>query len=525
LGLDLQGGLYIILGIDFPKVYRDEVRTYANKIIYTLKENSVEASIGDLNVTTATDPSQKVVIKDTLKLEDAKRIIKEYYGYPLRLVKEEGNTLEYALQTTLKTEIEKSSVDKSIEVIRNRIDEFGVTEPEIISQGKDRVVVQLPGIKNIEKAKELIGRTAKLEFRFVNDTQPQAQLDQWVEKAKAAGIVYKKGESFNKFNEQVNEFLKAELPGQHEIRFERKVNKRTLEMEYMIPYLVEINAPLTGADLQDAGVRIDQQEQKPYISVSFKSNAVKRFADVTEKNVGRRMAIILDQNIYSAPQIRDKISGGEAQITLGRGSYDSMLSEARDLSLVLRAGSLPVELEFQEQRVVGPSLGADSVADAKFGTILGCGFLFLLLFFYYRVSGVIATLTLVLNVLFTLGCLIAIQATLTLPGIAGIALTVGMAVDANILIYERIKEELRAGGSPLASMQAGFARAFWTILDANITTMIAGLALLNFGTGPIRGFAVTLIIGIIVTVYTAYFVSEIAFEWYLWKNKGKSISI
>ncbi len=525
LGLDLQGGLYIILGVDFPKVYRDEIRTYANKILLTLKDNSIEGVVGDFNGANPNDPTQIVAINDTTKIEDAKRIIKEYYGYPIRLVREEGNKLEYALQTTLKSEIEKSSVDKSIEVIRNRIDEFGVTEPEIISQGKDRVVVQLPGIKDIDKAKELIGKTAKLEFRFVNDTLGQAQLDQWVEKAKAAGIEFKRGESFSQFNEKINEFLKAEIPAQHEIVFERKMNKRTLEVEYMIPYLVEIDAPLTGDDLQDAGVRIDQQEQKPYIGVSFKGNAVKRFADTTEKNVGRRMAIILDDNIYSAPQIRDKISGGEAQITLGRGSYDAMLVEARDLSLVLRAGALPVELEFQEQRVVGPSLGADSIADARFGTILGCGFLFLLLFLYYRVSGLIAAFTLILNVVFTLGCLVAIGATLTLPGIAGIALTVGMAVDANILIYERIKEELRTGASPLASMQAGFARAFWTILDANITTLIAGLALLNFGTGPIRGFAVTLIIGLIVTVYTAYFASEVVFEWYMARNRGKKISI
>lgn len=525
LGLDLQGGLYIVLGVDFNKVYRDEVKNYAAKVIATLKENDIVADLGNFDFSDMKDPKQKINIADTSKLQVAKNLLKEYYSYPLRLTGDENNSLELGLQSALKAEIEKSAIEKSTEVIRNRIDEFGVSEPEITSLGKDKVIVQLPGVKDIEKAKELIGKAAKLTFRFVNDEFSAAKLAEILKNAETQGIVYKKGENFSTYLLKLNQFAQAELPAGHEIMFEKKVNRVTHELESKIPYLVESNGPLSGEDLQDAGVRIDQQNQRPYVGLSFKPTGAKIFGQITEKNVGRRMAIILDGNVYSAPVIRDKITGGQAQITLGAMDYNSTLSEAKDLSLVLRAGALPVELEFQEQRIVGPSLGSDSIKQAAYASVLGCLAVFILMVFYYRTAGFIAVITLVLNVLFTLSCLVAVGATLTLPGIAGIALTVGMAVDGNIIIYERIRDELRLGATFKAAVLAGFDRAFWTIVDANLTTLVAGIALLNFGTGPIRGFAVTLIIGVLVTVYTAYFVSEVCFDWFLHKTQGRKASI
>lgn len=525
LGLDLQGGLYIVLGIDFQKVYREEVKNYVTKATYMLKEEGISAEVGLLNVEDPNDPKQLITIKDASQLEAAQKLMRENYGYPLRLTSSENNQLTYGLQSMIKDEIEKSAVEKSTEILRNRIDEFGVSEPDIASLGKDKVVVQLPGVKDVERAKELIGKTAKLAFKFVHNEFSPQQLDVLIKKASDAGIKEETSKNFSDYVFQLNQFVQKDLPEGHEIIFEKKVNKISLKTESLIPFLVESLAPITGEDLQDAGVRIDQQEQKPYVSLSFKPSGALRFSEVTEKNVGRLMAIVLDNNVYSAPRINQKISGGEAQITMGAMDYNSILTEAKELALVLRAGALPVELEFQEQRIVGPSLGTDSIKEASYASVIAAMFVFLFMIFYYKASGLVAVGTLIANVIFTLACLVGLEATLTLPGIAGIALTIGMAVDGNIIIFERIREEIRRGASSLASVEAGFASAFWTIVDANLTTLIAGLALLNFGTGPIRGFAVTLIIGVVVTVYTTYFASKIYFDWHLEKTKSKTLSI
>lgn len=529
LGLDLQGGLYIVLGIDFKKVYRDEVKNYASKLSVFLKDKGINSTLGSLNIDDPEDPRYSIKIARVSDLDKAKAEIKDFYNYPLRLTTEKGTELHYGLGRQYKEEIEKNAVTKSIEVIRNRIDEFGVTEPEIVSLGSDRVVVQLPGVKDIERAKDLIGKTAKLEFKFVNDKVSDATLAEWIAKTEKAGITYKKGERFSDYILKINQFLKKDLgkeyPTGYEIAFEKQVSKTTNEITKKVPYLVESIAPLSGDDLQDARVSIDQQENKPFVSITFKPQGAKIFEDVTGKNVGRRMAIILDGNVYSDPVIRERIGGGSASITLGAGGYNDLLSQSRDLALVLRAGALPVELEFQEQRIVGPSLGADSIKKARFAGLLGSAFVFLFILIYYKVAGVIAMTTLFVNVVIVLGFLVGLEATLTLPGIAGIALTVGMAVDANIIIYERIKEELAVGAPNLQAVEAGFSKAFWTILDANLTTAVAGLCLLNFGTGPIRGFAVTLIIGIIATVYCSYFVGSLLFEFYMDKVRGKDLSI
>lgn len=525
LGLDLQGGLYMVLGIDFNKVYSDEIKNYIKKVESQLKDEGIMTSLGKLDTTKVEDPRHSILISTPADIEKAKSIVKEYFAYALRITKESSNDLQYGLGREFVRDIEENAIKKSIEVIRNRIDEFGVTEPEIVSLGKDRVVIQLPGVKDIERAKELIGKTAKLEFKMVNDDVPAAKANEWMTGSEKAGIVYKKGQRFSEYVRKMNEFAAKDIPNGYELAFQKTLNKVTNEIEQLIPYVVESATDLTGDSLQDATVRVDQQNNQPYVGITFKSQGAKQFEKLTGDNVGKRMAIILDGNVYSAPVIQTKIGGGNAQITLGAGNYNDTLKEARDLSLVLRAGALPVELDFQEQRIVGPSLGKDSIETSKTAGLIAAFLVFLFIIWYYKISGVLAMKTLALNVLFVLACLVGLEATLTLPGIAGIALTVGMAVDANIIIFERIKEELAFGTPVREAVETGFAKAFWTILDANLTTAVAGLMLLNFGTGPIRGFAVTLIIGIVCTVYTAYFVGRIFFEYYMDKTHGKAISI
>jgi preprotein translocase subunit SecD len=527
LGLDLQGGLYMVLGIDFNKVYKDEIKGYALKMEYILNDAGMNSKFGSPSAEDITDPMHSIEVVNPENIEKAKAKIKEFFPSILRLTKEEGTRLTYALTQVTKTRIEEQALGKSIEVIRNRIDEFGVTEPEIVSQGTNRIVVQLPGVKDIDRAKELIGKTAKLEFKMVNSTISQAISQGWVKKAEESGITYKKGTRFSVYLNTLNDFLRKEklLPEKHELAFEKRLTKATNEVETLIPYVVESSSQLSGDHLQDARVQINQQDNEPYVSIDFKTSGAKLFEEITGANVGRLMAIILDGNVYSAPQIKTRIAGGRAQITLGSGGFNKAMREARDLALVLRAGALPVQLDFEEQRTVGPSLGQDSIIKARYASLIGAAIVFLFILVYYRIAGALATCTLGLNILFVLACLVAFEATLTLPGIAGIALTIGMAVDANIIIYERIREEVNKGLNYYKAVESGFAHAFWTILDANITTAAAGLCLLNFGTGPIRGFAVTLLIGIVATVYTSYFVGKLLFEFYMNKVEGQDLSI
>lgn len=525
LGLDLQGGLYMVLGIDFKKVYTDEVKGYGRKIESILKDRGIIVKVGSIDQADPMDPKQTLILEKATDLETAKTRIKEYYQGLVRITKEEGSTIEIAVSSQIKKQIEEQSVGKSIEVIRNRIDEFGVTEPEILSQGSDRIIVQLPGVRDIERAKELIGKTAKLEFKMVNDTIAPTTVQTWMKKVEDQGITFKKGERFSEYLKKVNEVLKADMPEGYELAFERRTTKLETENDQLVPYLVEVAPQITGDDLQDARVEIDQQQNQPYVSMEFKPQGAIRFEKITGENIGRRMAVILDGNVYSAPNIQTKIGGGRAQITLGSGNFNTTMKEARDLALVLRAGALPVQLDFLEQRTIGPNLGSDAIRSAELGATIGLLLTFAFAVLYYRMSGVIAVATLVFNLLFTFACLVMLEATLTLPGIAGLALTVAMAVDGNIIIFERVREEMRKGLSAQKAFEVGYDNALWTILDSNTTTAAAGICLLNFGTGPIRGFAVTLLIGIVVTIYTSYFVSKVLYELYLDKVSVKELSI
>ena len=524
LGLDLQGGLYLVLGVDFNKVYRDVSERQANSLRDRLKEKSLGAKevktlregqpVDDPKIVVEFDPAQRTAIYDLIK--------KEFWS--LRLAGESAGKIELGLAREYRTEVRERTINQSIEVIRNRIDEFGVSEPSIVSQGNDRIVVELPGVKEVDRAKDLIGRTARLEFKMVNDkAMGPAELQALIAGAeKDKGISYKEGGKFSEYVRAINDAAKGKIPAGDEIAFERsKVIPGQTEGGARIPFLLHSRTEVTGDDLQDAQIQIDPENRTPNVGFTLNPRGATAFDKLTAESIGQRLAIVLDGIVHSAPVIQSRIGGGRGQITLGRGSGDDIMKEAKDLSIVLRAGALPAQLDFLEQRVVGPSLGADSIKKGAFASLVGSLAVFLFVMFYYRVSGIIAVISLMLNVLFVLAILVGLEATLTLPGIAGIALTVGIAVDSNVVIYERIREELRAGKRLHGAVEAGFQKAFRTILDANVTNAAAAVVLLLYGTGPIKGFAVSLLIGIVTTLFTAVFVCKLIFDAYLARQEAR----
>jgi preprotein translocase subunit SecD len=387
------------------------------------------------------------------------------------------------------TEIKKMAVEQSLETIRNRIDQFGISEPEIIPQGKDRIIVQLPGIKDPARAKSLIGRTALLEFKLVDEEN------------------------------SLDEALKGNVPEgsvvMYESRTDRASGRRT-----ETPLLIKSRTLLTGEALETAKVQISDRFGEPHVSIKFNAQGANDFDRITAESVNKRLAIILDGVVHSAPVIKERISGGQAQIT---GSFT--MDEATDLAIVLRAGALPAPVNILEERTVGPSLGQDSIEKGTWASIIAGILIIVFMVFYYRLTGFVVDIALVMNMLLLFGVMVAFKATLTLPGIAGIVLTIGMAVDANVLINERIREELRLGKSPRAAVEAGYKKAFLTIFDSNVTTLVAALFLFGFGTGPVKGFAVTLTIGIVVSMFTAVFVTRIIFDYFIYNRKIVSISI
>jgi preprotein translocase subunit SecD len=447
------------------------------------------------------------------KKAEIQKIVKDQFSY-LRLTQDEPTKLAFGLSNDHRTQIREHTVEQSIETIRNRIDQFGVSEPSIVSQGTSRIVVELPGVSDIERAKGLIGRTAKLEFKIVGDKEmPMDQVAELVDKIeKEQNITYKEGEDFSKFVEAINKAAVGKIKEGFEIGFERVegINKKVLSR---IPYLLTKTSEVTGDYLMDARVQFNPENNAPEVAFQFNPTGASKFGQLTEKNIRNRLAIVLDGIVYSAPVINSKISENGV-ITLGRSSGDVAVKEAKDLAVVLRAGALPAKLDFQEQRVVGAQLGDDSIKAGTKAGVMGVLLVFIFILFYYRVSGLIAVISLLINVLMVIASLVALEATLTLPGIAGIALTVGIAVDSNVVIFERIREELLSGKSVLSAVEAGFQKAFRTIMDANVTNAAAAIVLLNYGTGPIKGFAVTMLIGIIMTMFSAVYVCRVLFDYY-----------
>lgn len=532
MGLDLQGGLYIVMGADFNKVFRDVSDRQALSLEERTKDKGFSAALKKVHVNKdaalGDDPMIQVDF-DPAKRQELYDLIKKEYTN-LRIAGETPGHFELGLATEYRREVRERTIGQSIEVIRNRIDEFGVAEPSISSQGTDRVVVELPGVKEVDRAKDLIGRTAKLEFKMVDDKSlsPDALAGLVAQAEKDHSITYVEGQKFSEYVAKINDALKSKLPAGTEVLFERGKTQPGQEAG-RIPYLVNTRADLTGEALSDASVAVNPEDQRPYVAFSMNPRGAVEFDKLTGESVGKRMAIVLDSIVHSAPVIQSRISGGHGQITLGRsGDGEQIMKEAKDLAIVLRAGALPAQLDMLEQRVVGPSLGQDSIHKGAMASLIGAFAVILFVSLYYRVSGMIAGVSLILNVLYVLAILVGLEATLTLPGIAGIALTVGIAVDSNVVIYERIREELRAGKHIHAAVDAGFQKAFRTIMDANITNAAAATVLMMYGTGPIKGFAVSLLIGIVTTLFTAVFVCRVAFDAYLRfqdQRSAKEISI
>lgn len=521
LGLDLQGGSYLTFRVEIDKALRANLTSEIESLKDALKKESLDVTASE--VTVVDKIPQVTLTGDAKAFERAKALIKDTYTQ-LGVVDESAGKLVVSSEFRYAEDLRKGILDQSVRVIRNRVDEFGVSEPSISTKGADKVVVELPGVKDVNQAKDLIGQTAKLEFRLVDEKSTQAinapALTEILEKEH--NLKFVEGSKLSEYTEKANAAMKSKIPDSSEIFFERAETRSGLTGG-LVGYVLFKRVDVTGGDLQSAQVT-QGQYGAPEVAFKFKPLGGKKFGELTEKNVGSRLAIVLDGTVKSAPNINSKITDSGV-ITLGRGrGPDESFKEASNLAIVLRAGALPASLELQEQRVVGPSLGEDSIRYGVTSGVIGCLVIFAFMMVYYRLSGVIATVSLLLNLLFSFAIMVGIGATLTLPGIAGLALIIGMGVDSNVLIFERMRDEILDGASPYTAVNHGFDRAFAAIFDANITHGIVGLVLYNFGTGPLKGFAVTLLIGIFTTLFCAVTVCKLMFDHYL-KLQPKRVSI
>ena len=511
LGLDLQGGMHLVLKVNLQKAEENTLEFAASDLKDTLAEESISA----VRTSSATKDVIIFTLPNTSSIDTVQSLIAEDFpDINARVETKDGSFPRIFLN--LKQEkidyIKTNAVEQSLEILRNRIDQFGVAEPVIIRQGADEIVIQLPGVKDPKRALKLLGDTAQLEFKVVADATG----------LNLAGLIataknnkqWQEGESMTKLNRA----LAGQLPDNTSLYFEKETNKQT-QQETLIPILLENKVLMTGDMVKDAQVRIGGNFNEPYVSLDMTSRGGKVFAHITEKNVNRRMAIVLDEVVRSAPVIRERILGGSAQIS---GTFTH--EEAADLAIVLRVGALPAPVDIIQNMTVGASLGQDSInkglSSGVFGALIVLGFMII----YYRLSGVVANTALILNILLLFSGLAILNATLTLPGIAGVILSIGMAVDANVLIFERMREESSIGKSVRSSIEGGFGKAFLTIVDSQVTTLITALALFMFGTGPIKGFAVTLSLGIIFNLFAALFFSRLMFDCLNYKKPMKKLN-
>ena len=486
LGLDLQGGVHLVLEVEEDRAVEIAVDRAKKSLedLMTDTELPIESIVREesstLLLTLSDEDDAKT--KVTQEMED---------GFPGFTLKDSSGTiLTYELRSDEIDRIKNSAINQALETIRNRIDEFGVAEPLIQRLGRNQIAVQLPGVKDPERAKDLIKKTALLEFKMLDESKVALELPPQVEKGQ---------------EEQLRKEFEDRLPAGSEILFESIVSEDKKE-SFLLPYLIKKDTALTGDVLQDARVTIGEFNE-PIVSLTFDSRGGQEFERLTGANVGKRMAIVLDGNVYSAPRINTKISGGRAII---EGTFTT--NEANDLAVVLRAGALPAPMKTLQDLTVGPSLGKDSIEKGIRTLIIAGCLVLIFMIVYYRLSGVVANFALALNLIGLLGALSGLNATLTLPGIAGIILTIGMGVDSNILIFERIREELRLGRPVRLAVDGGYDKAFLTIVDSHVTTLITGLALFLFGTGPIKGFAVTLCLGIAINLFTALVGTKVVFD-------------
>ena len=635
LGLDLQGGIHLVLGVEVDKALEDKADQYVGDFKETLKEKRISYKKvfrvpGTWDVQFELDDPG-----DEKKLR--KRILAGYHN--LKVVEQE-ETVPGVVRVTFHEEyvkeLRKNARDQSRVTVRNRVDELGVAMPTIAPHGEEGILVQLPGMFDPERAKKLLGRTAQLEFKMVDDKSdfirnlksklPEGiKIDYYTysgpnDEPVTESFLIARGKGnegknqlldfFNNVNEieaflkeknvdkkvteqivtlarsditpkerkeildlarplltsavtpppvkkeapkeeakkeekkeeaepektepakspapandlaEFERLLRGKVPESREIGFGRK--EAQLEVEYRTYYL-HSEVALTGDYITDASVRPDSETGQPEVGLNFDRTGATKFEKLTGAHVRERMAIVLEGEVSSAPVIQTRIGGGRARITLGATrNYNEALAEAQDLAVVLRAGALPAPVRILEERTVGPTMGEDARQQGVYALGIGLILVIIFMLIYYKISGAVADLALVLNAVFILAILAAFQATLTLPGIAGIILTIGMAVDANVIINERVREELHAGKTPRAAVDAGYSRAFWTIFDANFTTLIAAVVLWSYGSGPIQGFAVTLFIGILASMFTAIFVTRLVMDYLTIKLKVERLSV
>jgi preprotein translocase subunit SecD len=482
LGLDLQGGMHLVLQIETEKAVENMIDRTMEELRAFLRQNQIRTTaVRKIGIDTIA-----IGLADADKATAARGlIVNEFDNYTAADRVLDGKP---AIHLTLRPDeaerVKRLAFEKAMMRVRNRVDEYGAREPEIRPQGEDRIVVQLPGVIDAETARREIGRTGNLEFKLVDDVN------------------------------DIGEALRGNVPPGSEIRYYRTDDPEMAGR----PILLRRTTLLTGEYLSEARVRFDPSTGQPYVSIRFNPQGARIFARITEEHIQQRLAIVLDNEVYSAPTIQSKITG-EGMIT---GNFTD--ESARNLALVLRE-AFPTPVQILYEKTVGPSLGRDSIEKGLRSMLVGGMLVIVLMIVYYGRAGIIADLVLLMNIVLIAGGLAALNATLTLPGIAGIILTIGMAVDANVLIFERIREEMRMGKTLRAAVAAGFDRATLTILDANVTTLLAAMVLFQFGTGPVQGFAVTLGLGVMASMFTALILSRTIFDLILTKTKIKAFSI
>ena len=475
LGLDLKGGAQLLLEVDTDTMFQEK----AEQLYEETRSALINRDKGVIRFSNLRnhDGVVSLVVRDEDQVSDAKGRLKSAFGNTVDIASS-GKTITLSYTDVQKAEMTKDALARSIEIVRRRIDALGTKEPSIQSQGGKYIMVQLPGVDNPEHIKNLIGQTAKMTFHLVNENVSPDQI--------ASGRA-PNGTDLLPY---------MDAPGQ------------------VVPVYSRVE--VSGESLKDSQADYDQNNM-PVVTTVFDATGARKFARLTTEHVNERFAIVLDGRVLSAPTIREPIPGGRGQIS---GGFS--LQGAKDLAVLLRSGALPAPLTVIEERTVGAGLGADTIERGKIGALVGVIFIFIFLIFTYRMFGVLASATLLINLGMIVGLTALFGATLTLPGIAGIVLTLGMAVDANILPFERIRDEVRAGVPTLRAVNMGFDRSLKTVLDGNLTTLICGLVLFQFGAGPIRGFAVTLSIGILTTLFTCVWFAKVLIDWYM-NGKNKKI--
>ena len=483
LGLDLQGGTHLLLGVKLDEAVKTQVHRRADDLKRELKANKLDADA--INV----DDTGNLIVK--LKASDERTpfldvVQKSFSDMTVASVSDAtaGPAYSLAFKPSEVALIRTNAMDQALETIRNRIDQLGVRETTVAKEGDNEILVQLPGIQDPERAKELIGKTAVLEFKLIDDSH------------------------------NVEEAIKDGPPPGDELLY------GSADRGGKTPYLVESPVLMQGDVVTDARVRPGGRLEGPYVAVELDARGAQIFDAMTADNVGRKLAIILDKTVYSDPVIKERISGGHVQIN-GRFS----INEAHDLAIVLKSGALPAPVEIEEERTVGPSLGRDSIRAGVMSFVIGAGAVLIFMAVYYDAAGLLADFGLALNILLLICFMAAMGATLTLPGIAGIVLTLGMSVDANVLVNERMREELRAGKSPREAVKLGYQRAWSAIRDSNISTFAAGLILFQFGTGPVKGFAVTLCVGVLTGLFSCIVVTRAWYDYRISIRKLNAISV